>query len=71
MAVPQKERPMAHDIVDDLVAVHVPLAAALGSFDVQGKGRHKADVMSYPTGEHLESPLIDLGRAGVQAAIRL
>ena len=51
MVVPQQQRAVAHPVVDELVAVDVPLAAAVGPLDVDREWDEIATVVGDATGD--------------------
>src|SRR5258708_14632581 len=53
MVVPEKERAVAAEIVDVLIAVHVPFARALGVVDIDAVGLHVAGIVGDPARQEL------------------
>jgi len=62
MVVAQDERAMAHPVVDQVVAVDIPLAGAVGAVDVDRKRREIPTIVRNPTGDRLARPLIQRRR---------
>ena len=60
IVVAQNQRAVAHPVVDQLVAVDVPLARAVGAFDVDRKGREVAAVVRDATRDRLARALEQL-----------
>ena len=50
MAVAEEERAVAHPVVDELVAVHVPLARSQRALHVDREGLEMAAVVGDPAG---------------------
>src|SRR3990172_8403582 len=50
VVVAQQQGAVPHHVVDDFVAVHVPLAGPLGALDVEGEGDEVADVVGDAVG---------------------
>ena len=58
VAVAVEKRPVAHYVVDDLVAVQVVLHAAVGSVEVDGEGLGEPVLMSDAAGKVAHGLLI-------------
>ena len=58
VAVAQQQRPVAGPVVDQLVAVHVPLAGALGAVEVDGERLQVAQVVGDAVGEEAARLLV-------------
>ena len=56
VAVAEDEGAVAHDVVDQLVAVGVPFVAALGAVDVDREGVEAAGVVGQAAGKDLQAP---------------
>ncbi len=65
MLMTEQERTVAHHVVDDLVAVDVPLSAASGTFDVKREGRLVANIVGDTVGEESQCALVEALRAAV------
>src|SRR5262249_14977718 len=65
VAVTEEERAVPHPVVDVLVAVDVPLAAAAGALDVDGKRQMMADIVGHAAGNGPPRALGERGRLGV------
>src|SRR5712692_5798736 len=57
VTVTEEQRAVPHPVVDVLVAVDVPLAAAAGALDVDGKRQVMADVVGHAAGDGLPRAL--------------
>jgi hypothetical protein len=71
MGVAEEERAVAHDVIDDFVAVDVPLAGAGRVVDVDGEWLEVAEVVSDAVREVAAGAGVKLGRARVEGAVAL
>ena len=69
--VSQDQRAVAHRVVHDLVAVHVPLAGALGAGRHDREGRLDAGVVRHAPGQRLARLRVQRLRPGVPGCERL
>src|SRR5712692_4025909 len=67
--MPEQQRAVAHHVIDDLVAVDVPLAAAGGARHVQRERIAPADVVRDAVGEDRHRPLAEAAGAWMQLYI--
>ena len=58
MAVTQKQGPMPHPVVNELIAVDIPLACAGRPIDVDGKWLEIPRVVGHPAGKEFAPALI-------------
>ena len=71
MGVTQDQRAVSGPVVDDAVAVHVPLDRAQPVSGVQGEGRHAPGVVGDPVREDVPGPRVSLGRSRVKINVAL
>ena len=71
VGVAEEEGAVAHDVIDDFVAVDVPFAGAEGVVDVDGEGGEVADVVGDAVREVALGLLVKGGGARVEGAVAL
>src|SRR5579884_274402 len=71
MAMAQQQRPVAGPVVDQVVAVHVPLMSALGPIDVDRKRLQVTEVMCDPAGKQPACFLIQAARGWKSGRVAL
>ncbi len=71
VGVAQKQGPVTHNVVDELVAVHVPLAGPAGPLDVKGERFEVPRVVGDAAGERLLGLLVKPERGWVQLPVAL
>src|SRR5712664_387913 len=63
MVVAQQQRAVTHPVVDELVAVDVPLAAAIGALDVDRKWGEVATIVGDATSDCFARTCVELRRS--------